>query len=251
LGVGIGVTAITNLHVQESNADTVPAVEIEQLSTGDAAIQFSIVDDAYAVGTDSTDGSFKISYAAAAGTAVLGTNTRFTITSAGNIAIGDTESPDATLHIHDGTAGSVSANNQLTVESSGSVAINLLAPDANSSNVIFGGPLSVAGAAITWNPTTSNNLVIATQIAAKFIEFRSGNGVLVGSMTANQNLLIAGSTETNANSGIELQSTTKALLVSRMTTTQRNALSAVNGMIIYNTTTNQMEGRVDGAWTAM
>jgi hypothetical protein len=36
-----------------------------------------------------------------------------------------------------------------------------------------------------------------------------------------------------------------------MTSTQRDALTAVNGMIIYNTTTNQMQGRINGAWTAM
>jgi len=41
------------------------------------------------------------------------------------------------------------------------------------------------------------------------------------------------------------------LLVPRMTTTQRDALTATNGMIIYNTTANQMQGRIAGAWTAM
>jgi hypothetical protein len=39
--------------------------------------------------------------------------------------------------------------------------------------------------------------------------------------------------------------------VPRLTTTERNALTAVNGMIIYNTTDNQMQGRINGAWVAM
>ena len=37
----------------------------------------------------------------------------------------------------------------------------------------------------------------------------------------------------------------------QMTTTQRNAMTPANGWIIYNTTTNQMEGYINGAWAAM
>jgi hypothetical protein len=36
-----------------------------------------------------------------------------------------------------------------------------------------------------------------------------------------------------------------------MTTAQRDALTPLNGMIIYNTTTAQLEGYQNGAWTAM
>lgn len=36
-----------------------------------------------------------------------------------------------------------------------------------------------------------------------------------------------------------------------MTTAQRDALTAVNAMIIYNTTANQMEGYVNSAWMAL
>jgi hypothetical protein len=47
---------------------------------------------------------------------------------------------------------------------------------------------------------------------------------------------------------LELASTTGALLVSRMTTAQRNALTAINGMIIYNSTTGEFNFREGGAW---
>jgi hypothetical protein len=47
---------------------------------------------------------------------------------------------------------------------------------------------------------------------------------------------------------LDVNSTTGALIVPRMTTTQRNALTAVNGMIIYNTTTNQFNFYENGAW---
>ncbi|MEE9598021.1 MAG: hypothetical protein V3V96_14705 [Acidiferrobacterales bacterium] len=47
---------------------------------------------------------------------------------------------------------------------------------------------------------------------------------------------------------LELSSTTGAFLNARMTTTQRNALTAVNGMQIYNITTNAMNFYENGAW---
>ena len=47
---------------------------------------------------------------------------------------------------------------------------------------------------------------------------------------------------------LEIASTTGALLLTRMTTTQRDALTPVNGMIIYNTTTNQFNFRENAVW---
>jgi hypothetical protein len=41
---------------------------------------------------------------------------------------------------------------------------------------------------------------------------------------------------------------TKALSLTAMTTTQRNALSAVVGMLIYNITTSKFQGYAGGAW---
>lgn len=48
---------------------------------------------------------------------------------------------------------------------------------------------------------------------------------------------------------MELSSTVGALLLTRMTTTQRDALTAVNGMILYNSTTAKFQGYEAGAWT--
>lgn len=57
-----------------------------------------------------------------------------------------------------------------------------------------------------------------------------------------------GTTTPNASSILDLSSTTGALLLTRMTTTERNALTAVNGMIIYNSTTNAFNFYENGAW---
>ena len=35
------------------------------------------------------------------------------------------------------------------------------------------------------------------------------------------------------------------------TTTQRNALTAANGMVIYNTTDNKFQGYENGAWASL
>lgn len=50
---------------------------------------------------------------------------------------------------------------------------------------------------------------------------------------------------------LELQSTTGALLLNRMTTTQRNALTGVNGMLIYNSSTARFEKYQAGAWAVL
>lgn len=67
------------------------------------------------------------------------------------------------------------------------------------------------------------------------------------------NLMVGGtpgSDDTVANSsvGIELKSTTKALLNARLTTTERDALTAIDGMQIYNTTTSKLQVRAGGSW---
>ena len=47
---------------------------------------------------------------------------------------------------------------------------------------------------------------------------------------------------------LDLTSTTGALLLTRMTTTQKNALTAVNGMLLYDSTLNKIQGRQAGSW---
>lgn len=63
-------------------------------------------------------------------------------------------------------------------------------------------------------------------------------------------LNIAGSSGkvTNSSVGIEIGGVTKAFLNARMTTTERNALTAVNGMQIYNTTTDKLQVYAAGSW---
>ncbi len=56
---------------------------------------------------------------------------------------------------------------------------------------------------------------------------------------------------TNSSVGLEIDSVTKAMLLSRMTTAERDALTAVNGMILYNTTLNKVQVYEGGAWVSV
>ena len=47
---------------------------------------------------------------------------------------------------------------------------------------------------------------------------------------------------------LELASTIGALLITRLTTTQKNALTPVNGMIVYDSTLGKFQGYEAGAW---
>jgi len=96
------------------------------------------------------------------------------------------------------------------------------------------GPAKGSGLNFIYEANSSNIHVVTPKVVF------SGNGN-VGIGTA--------SPATSAK--LEIAGTTGALLVPRLTTTERNALTAVNGMIIYNTTDNKMQGRINGAWTDM
>lgn len=63
------------------------------------------------------------------------------------------------------------------------------------------------------------------------------------------NLKISGTnTVTNSSVGLEIGGTTKAFLNAKMTSTQRDALTAVNGMQVYNTTTDKLQVYAAGSW---
>jgi hypothetical protein len=58
-----------------------------------------------------------------------------------------------------------------------------------------------------------------------------------------------GTSSPNASALLDLTSTTQGLLVPRMTTAQRDAISSpADGLIFYNTTDNRFQGRANGAW---
>ena len=75
----------------------------------------------------------------------------------------------------------------------------------------------------------------------------------IDNLSFNDNII-----STSSNADLELTpggtgnvAVTRPLVMASFTTTQRNALTAANGMMIYNTTTNQFEGYENGAWISL
>ncbi len=86
------------------------------------------------------------------------------VDAAGNVGIG-TASPEGNLHVFHGSAGVISANSSapLAVESNGNTYVNILAPDANESGVLFGRP----GSSV---PSAAGGIIFA----ADGLHFRTG-----------------------------------------------------------------------------
>ncbi len=73
-----------------------------------------------------------------------------------------------------------------------------------------------------------------------FINFFVSNGVVIEDT--------GGTSEAATSALLELKSTTGAFIPPKMTGTQRDALTASDGMVLYNTTTNKLQVRAAGAW---
>jgi hypothetical protein len=70
--------------------------------------------------------------------------------------------------------------------------------------------------------------------------------------TVHTNLLNVAGSSVNASAIAEFTSTTKGVLLPRMTTAQRNAIgSPATGLLIWNTDTTQLEDYNGAAWAAV
>lgn len=107
-----------------------------------------------------------------------------------------------------------------------------------------------------------NGITTVTELRGFYMDLPFGDpgtttwGIYIEPTTANnyfaKNVIVGSSpTPTNASVGMEINSTTKALLLSRMTTAERDALTAVDGMILYNTTLGKVQVREGGAWVSV
>lgn len=94
--------------------------------------------------------------------------------------------------------------------------------------------------------TTGTNGMLIHILAAAPMTFATQN-TLAMTIDASQRVSI-GSATPNTSAALDIQSTVGALLVPRMTTTQKTALTPTNGMIIYDTTLSKFSFYEAGAW---
>lgn len=145
----------------------------------------------------------------------------------GNIGIG-TNSPEGHVHIYD--AVGVSAGALRIQAETGEATIGFGAGNASWD--------SARKAYISFEGWTlgESKLGIGGTTPSMVVDVSNGN---VG----------IGTNSPATSAVLDITSTTGALLVPRMTTTQRDALTAVNGMIVYNTTTNAFNFYENSGWT--
>lgn len=138
--------------------------------------------------------------------------------------------------------------NQLTLFSGGMVGVNI---GAAVNNIFFGVKTTNSNTngflAFTNNSAATIVALTDTGSALTKLQFR-GDTIHFVDMT---NLVIGSTYGTvgNASSMLDVQSTTKGILIPRMTTTQRDAISTPATMlIIANTTTNKLNFYNGSAW---
>jgi len=90
--------------------------------------------------------------------------------------------------------------------------------------------------------TLDNQLIIGRQSVNWITRFPGTTGQYLFNTTN------AAATTVTPSAALEINGTTGAVLLPRLTTAQRDALTATDGMQIYNTTTNKFQGRAGGAW---
>jgi hypothetical protein len=135
----------------------------------------------------------------------------------------------------------ITATNTLTVADDTSTTIDV---DLDST-------LSVAGATGISTSVSGQTLTITGPNLSSYLQ-NTGTQT-IDNLTFNDNTIGSSS---NADINISPGGTgnvavTRPLVMASFTTTQRGALTAANGMMIYNTTTNQFEGYENGAWISL
>ncbi|MFH2141130.1 MAG: hypothetical protein ABIJ97_01810 [Bacteroidota bacterium] len=93
--------------------------------------------------------------------------------------------------------------------------------------------------------TTANRWFFKSDNSGNLDFFNSTGGFSAVLINSTGNVGIGTSAPQGA---LDVSSTTGGFIVPRMTTTQRNAMTAINGMIIYNTTSNNFNFYENGVW---
>jgi hypothetical protein len=160
-----------------------------------------------------------------------GNSVRMTVNgSSGNVGIGTT-SPGAPLQVGSGTHAPVLVNTSVQVDHD----------DASDHNIEIRNNNGATG----WRINASGATTFGPLSAGRDLYLLGGNSTR---MTIDGTSGNVGIGTTSPQGALDVNSTTGAFIVPRMTTTQRDALTPVNGMIIYNTTTNQFNFYENGAW---
>jgi hypothetical protein len=112
---------------------------------------------------------------------------------------------------------------------------------------------NVGGKTAAQVSTSVDDTLGATNLAtaSKIMKRDASGNVNVNTLIAESQLMVGQNATPAASAALEISSTTGALLMPRMSTAQRNALTGVNGMVIYNSSTDRFEGYCAGSWVPL
>jgi len=152
----------------------------------------------------------------------------------GNDRVGiGTASPDQTVHVMKASAGSIASDSNavLTIENSDTAVLQILCPEANNGYILMGNPNDGnADGRLRYNNSTREMSLWTS--ATERLTIDSAGKIGIGVTDPDCKLEIAG---------------TDAMSVPSGTTAQRP--TARNGMIRYNSTEDELEAYIDGAWS--
>jgi len=268
-GLAVGTLDVDNLNFNDNtiSSDSNADINIAPGGTGNLVLDTDLVSvgGGSEVGHISSNGAFNLLLSTNGDTdsgsieIVDGANGDITIENngtgdillkaGGQVGIGALSSPDTSLHIKSAAA-------KVTLQRTS---------DANTPGISFqnsGGNVR-AELMMDGSSGTSNTVFVNTHdgssLAERFRVTHTGAKV-TGTLDIDSGISITDNTITTSASNADLEldasgtgnvALARPIIMASFTTTQRDALTAANGMIIYNTTTNQFEGYENGAWVSL
>lgn len=166
---------------------------------------------------------------------------RIQITNAGYVGIG--RSPQGKLHVEQNGQAEICVFSKIQpVDDGGAYNIFKAGTAGTTVRGYFGFKENGSGPATIFTYGNSDAMAL-----------RAENDLYLGAGGDNIRLAILSNGNTGIGtmaptSALEIVSTTGTIIVARMTTGQRDALTAVNGMILYNLSTNAFNFYENGAW---
>ena len=213
------------------------------VSIGSSAAQGGTTSTSFvAIGSDAsygnTTGSNYVSIGTNAGRYITGGITNATATS-NSVYIG-----------HTTKASSASPTNEIV--------IGYQAEGIGSNSTVIGNTSTTqthlyGNATIGLNTTASARLHVQgasnTSTTYSFIATNSGGSTTTPAICAQNDQKVGiGTNSVDSGATLEVDGTTGGILFPRLTTTQRDALTPTNGLVIYNSTTDKLQVRAGGAW---
>jgi hypothetical protein len=137
-------------------------------------------------------------------------STRVVIASSGKVGINES-SPEAKLHVSDGSAGSVTAptSSVSVFESAGNAYVSLLSPNSHYAGVVMGGPTNPYGSYVSWNHDNlslkvgTNHTGASIQVLAgteqEALRIASTGNVGVGTTSPSEKLTVFGNISASGN----------------------------------------------------